>query len=466
MNRASSARKTHARHRLDAWRRDWRHGPTHHRVWALAAPMIASNLTVPLVSLVDSTVAGHLADPQQLGAVAVGSAIYTLPVWMCGFLRMGTTGFAAQAAGRGAGELLRRVLLQSLMLAALLATLVIALMLPLLPWMLALMRPSAALDALATGYVHVRLFGLPAALANYALVGALIGAHRTRSALHMLLVTNLGNIALNLLFVLGLHAGVTGIGAASACGEWMGCLVGLASLRRNLAAWPGHFRLRGLDTLEAWRPLLGVNRDIFLRTLALEAVFFAVTTLGSRLGDTVVAANALLLNGLMLTSFALDGLANAVEALTGHAIGAGDRDALRRALVVAGGWSLLGGLLFAFVFAVGGHLFVDLQTDMPAVRQTAYRSLPFLAVLPLVAVWSYLLDGLFVGATRAREMRDSMLVAALGFAVLALLLVPVAGWGNHGLWVAFLGFMALRGASMGWTARRISQRSGWVAAGG
>jgi MATE family multidrug resistance protein len=209
-----------------------------------------------------------------------------------------------------------------------------------------------------------------------------------------------------------------------------------------------------------WRPLLMVNRDIFVRTLALEGVFFAISLLGARLGDATVAANALLLNGLMLTAFGLDGLANAVEALCGHAIGARDPLALRRALVVAGGWSLLGSVGYALLFALGGHRFVDLQTSLPEVRAVAYRALPWLAALPVVAVWSYLLDGLFIGATRAREMRDGMLVAVALFALLAW---AARGWGNDGLWLAFLAFMAIRGASLGWIAWRLRRRGAWAA---
>ena len=321
---------------------DWRHRPTHRQVWALATPMIAPNLSVPLVTLVDSAVAGHLPHAQQLAAVVVGSAVYTLAVWICGFLRMGTTGFAAQASGRGDGGVLRRVLLQSLLLAALLAVLLIVLALPVLPAVLDLMKPSMALDALALGYLHIRLFGLPAALASYALIGWFIGVQNARVALFILLATNLLNIALNLLFVVGFGWGVPGIALASVCGEWCGVLVGLACAWRELQHHPGRMDGHDLRRWMHWRPLLLVNRDIFVRSVALQAVFFSVTVLDTRIGDAVVAANALLLNGLLLASFALDGLANAVEALSGHAIGAMDSHALRRSLTVAGGWSLLG----------------------------------------------------------------------------------------------------------------------------
>ena len=438
---------------------DWRHLPTHRRVWALATPMMLSNLSVPLVALVDSAVAGHLPAASDLGAVAIGGTVYALPAWSLGFLRMGTTGFSAQAHGAGDGTALRGVLVQALALALLLGLAAWLLLAPLAPQLVALMRPSPELAASSVEYLRWRLPGLPAALVNYALAGWFIGRHATRTTLLLVTVTNLANIALNLWFVLGLGHGVGGIALASALAEWGGALLGLALAGRALAGIGGGFAWRALGRWAQWRSLLAVNRDIFLRTLALQGVFFAVTLLGTRLGDAVVAANALLLNGLLLVAFGLDGLANAVEALSGHAIGAGDAVGLRRALVVASGWALLGSLGFALAFLAGGPGFIALQTDLPEVRATAARALPWLAVLPLVTVWSYLLDGLFVGATRAREMRDTMLVSALAFLALAFAL---RGAGNAGLWLALLGFMAVRGASLGWAAWRIQRRHAWL----
>ncbi|MEO7068224.1 MAG: MATE family efflux transporter [Rhodanobacter sp.] len=444
---------------MHSLRHDWLHRPTHRKVWLLAGPMILSNLTVPLVSLVDSTVAGHLPHAGQLAAVAVGSAVYALPVWVFGFLRMGTIGFAAQASGRADGDALRRLLVQAMLLALGLAGAVLLLALPLLGPLLQLMKPSSTLDALTQTYLHIRLFGLPAALANAALVGWFLGMHNAGMALRVTVVTNLVNIALNLFFVFGLHGGVAGIAVASVCGEWIGVLTGLAAIPRQLLRYPGQLCRGALQSWAAWRPLLTVNRDILIRSLVLQAVFFAVTVLGARLGSGVVAANALLLNGLILAAFALDGLANAVEALTGAAIGAGRRLALRRALVVAGGWSLLGSLLFAAFFGLAGHMFIDVQTNLTNVRAIAYQYLPYLALLPLIGVWSYLLDGLFVGATRAREMRDAMLLAGVIFVLLAF---GLRSWGNHGLWLALLGFMLVRAAAMAWLAQRIANRGGWV----
>jgi MATE family multidrug resistance protein len=208
--------------------------------------------------------------------------------------------------------------------------------------------------------------------------------------------------------------------------------------------------------------LLALNRDILIRTLALHLVFFLVTLQGTRLGDSTVAANALLINGLMLSAFALDGLANAVEALCGHAIGARDGLALRRTLVVAGGWSLLLSGLFAMLLLFAGQPFINLQSDIASVRNLAYSYLPYLAALPLVSVCSYLLDGLFIGATRAREMRDAMLLAVGLSLPLAWLLKDL---GNHGLWLALLTFMLLRSLTLAGFAWRLTRAKAWLRVG-
>ncbi|MDD0977414.1 MATE family efflux transporter [Pseudomonas fontis] len=439
---------------------DWRDRPTHYKVWGLAAPMILSNVSVPMVALVDSAVIGHLPHAHQLGAVAVGGSLYTLLVAVLGFLRMGSTGFAAQAAGRSDGAALRQVLVQGLLLALLFALLLGVLALPFSHLALGLMNPSAALEQSTRDFFQIRLLGLPAALATYALVGWFLGTQNARAPLMILLATNVLNIILNLWFVLGLDWGVMGSARASVIAEWSAALLGLAMTRPSLRAYPGKIAWALLAQWQSWRPLLSVNRDIFIRSLALQGVFFLITVQGARMGEATVAANALLLNGLLLTAYALDGLAHAVEALCGHAIGAGDRQALRRSLTVACGWSLLASVGFALLFLLGGHWFIQLQTDIPSVRETAFVYLPYLALLPLIAVWSYLLDGLFIGATRAREMRNGMLVSvaiALPFAWLA------SGLGNHGLWLAFLLFMALRGVTLGVMGWRLQRSDGWFA---
>ena len=437
---------------------DWRDRLTHRRVWALAAPMILSNISVPLVALVDSTVIGHLPHAHQLGAVAVGASLYVFLAWMMGFLRMGTTGFAAQAAGRGDGTALRQILLQGLLLSVLLSLFLGAIALPFSTLALTVMQPSPELHQLTLDFFYTSLFGLPGALSTYALVGWFLGTQNARAPLGILLTTNLVNIALNLWFVLGLDWGVVGSARASVVAEWSGALLGLWLTRGALRRFPGRVMWQALRVWQNWKPLLGVNRDIFIRSLMLQSVFFLITLQGARLGDATVAANALLLNGLLLAAHALDGLAHAVEALCGHAIGARDRTALRRSMVVASGWSLIASAGFAVLFLFGGHLFIEMQTDIPSVRETAFHYVPYLALLPLIAVWSYLLDGLFIGATRAREMRNAMVISVI-------VALPVA-WamqrlGNHGLWISFLLFMVLRSLTLAAYAWAMQRKDQW-----
>src|SRR5690554_1627379 len=434
---------------LDAWQ----HAETRQRLFALAIPMILSNLSVPLVTLVDSAVVGRLPFAYQLGAVAVGGSIYTMLVWTCGFLRMGSTGFAAQAAGRNDQQALRYILLQSLILVVVLTVLCLAIALPLLPHVLAWMDTSGDLQALAQQYVLIRLYGLPAALVMHVLAGWLLGLQNARAALWMLLLANSVNIVLDIYFVFGLGWGVAGAARASVIAEWSGAVLGLALAWRYVDKGPLLNFWQHVLGWSNWRPLLAVNRDILLRSLALQAVFFTVTFQGARLGDNTVAANALLLNGLLLCSYALDGLAHALEALTGHALGQQDRRALQRALCLVSIYSLLASSIFALLFWLFGDLFVALQTSIQSVQDTAADYLIYLALLPLITVWSYVMDGLFIGATRAREMRNSMLLAVLVCAPVAWLL---QGLGNHGLWIAFLFFMALRAVFLGFTARHLS----------
>ena len=439
----------------------WRHGPTHVRVWALAVPMILSNLTIPLVALVDSAVVGHLPHAHQLGAVAVGAGFYTVLASLATFLRMGTTGFAAQAAGKNDSGAIRRILMQSVALAWMFALVLATVALPLANLAFDIMKPSLELKELAHRFFQIRLLGLPAILMQYAMVGWLLGLQNARAPLAIMLLTNIINVILVTSFVLGLGWDVEGAAIASVCAEWSGVLLGLFLVLKRLGRLSGKTDWYAMQVWASWKPLLQTNRDIFIRSLALQAVFLSITLRGGHLGDATVAANALLLNGLLVCSYALDGLSHAIEALCGHAIGARKRPALRRALVVSGGWAALISVVFSIGFGLFGDLFIAMQTDMAAVRATADDFIPYLALLPVVAVWSYVLDGLFIGATKAREMRNAMLASVA-------LTLPIAlglqGYGNHGLWIALLTFMALRGIMMGLITWSLARKNLWIPA--
>lgn len=416
------------------------------RVWALAWPLLLSNLTAPLLGLVDTAMMGHLDSPAYLAAVALGGNFFMFLYFSFNFLRMGTTGFAAQA--RGGGHPVLEVLVRALLLSALLGALLIGLR----PWLselgLWLLGGNDRVQALAREYIAIRILGAPAALGNFALIGFAIGVHRTRVPLKMTVLMHTANALLDYLLVRVWHFDVRGVAAASATAEYLGLAGGLFWLRAELfgAAW------RALPRKALWKPgpmlrLMAVNRDIFIRSLALLSVFFFFTARGARLGDTILAANSVLLTFQMLLSNTLDGFANAAEALVGEALGAGDQDGLKRAVAATGKWSLIVALLALAVFAAGGNSLIDLLTDLPGVRATAARYLPWMLLLPLTASAGFWLDGVFVGATRAHDMRNTMLAAvALFFALWWL----TRGWGNHGLWLTMNVFMASRGMLMAW----------------
>ena len=292
------------------------------KVWALAAPMVLCNLSVPLVALVDTAVVGHLPHASQLGAVAVGSSWYVLLVGIMSFLRMGTTGFSAQAQGRQDPQALRLIWLQGLLLALALACVLALSAWPLAGVFMHLINPSQALSQATETFFGIRLLGLPAALANYALIGWFLGTQNARVPLLMMLLTNLCNMVLSVVLVWHFDFGVAGAATAAVCGEWLGALLGLYLSAQKLKHLKSTWQWQRLKRWLNWRPLLSVNRDIFVRSLALQGVFLLIALQGARLGESTVAANLLLLNGLVITAYALDGLAHAIEALAGQAIGA------------------------------------------------------------------------------------------------------------------------------------------------
>ncbi|MGI3131370.1 MATE family efflux transporter [Halopseudomonas pachastrellae] len=440
----------------------WRDQATQRTVWAIALPLILSNISVPLVGLVDTAVIGHLDAAYHLGAVAVGSTLFTFVLWAAGFLRMGTTGFAAQASGAENGDELRRVLAQSLWLALLLSLLVLVLREPLLLAGLHYLDSSPALLEQAGLYFHIRLWSLPAALANFVLIGWFIGAQNSRAPFAILLTVNLCNIALDLLLVVWLQWGVAGAAWASVCGDYLGLMLGLVLLQPILRRHPGRFVWSQALGLRGAAPLLRVNRDILIRTLALQSVFYLLVVQGAQLGDEVVAANAVLLNFMLLTSHALDGLAHALEALGGHALGRRDRRQLSAVLVVTAVWSLLLSLGFVLAFMLAGEAIIALLTDLATVRSVAGEYLPWMALMPLVTVWSYLLDGLFIGASRALAMRNAMLLALVCYLPLVWYL---QGLNNHLVWFGFMTFMALRALFLGGWFIWLWRTDRWMPAG-
>ena len=424
------------------------------RIWMLAWPLLLSNITAPLLGLVDTAVVGHLDSPVYLAAVALGSNVFMFLYFSFNFLRMGTTGFTSQA--RGAGEATLVVLLRALLLSTLVGSALILLQPLLSDAALWLLGGSAEVQGLARDYIGIRILGAPAALGNFALIGFAIGLHRTSVPLKMTVLMHSSNVLLDVLLVQVWHFDVRGVAVASAVSEYLGLAGGLFWLRREIfgAAWRA-LPVGALKQVAPMLQLLAVNRDIFIRSLALLTVFFFFTAQGARLGDTVLAANAVLITFLLLLSNTLDGFANAAEALVGDATGRRDRRALGAAVAGTGKWTLIIAAAALLAFVAGGGPLIRLLTDLPGVRDTATTYLPWMLLLPLTASAGFWLDGVFVGATLARQMRNTMMVAtALFFPVWWL----TSGWGNHGLWLAMNLFMASRGVLMGWVwyRRRIS----------
>ena len=421
--------------------------------------MILSNISVPLLGAVDTAVMGHLETPLYLGAVAIGSIIFNFLFMGLYFLRMGTTGLAAQAYGARDENQMRGVLARAAMLALALACLLLALQRPLGQLALTLIAPDPAVIEHSKIYYAIRIWSAPAALVNYALIGWFIGLQDARGALWIMLTINLTNIALDLLFVVGLGMKVAGVALATVFAEYSGLVLASMLAARKLRPFAAPLDRSAILQLEGFVRLLKLNGNIFIRSMALMFAFGFFTAQSARFGPVVLAANAVLMNFQHIMAYALDGFAHAAEALVGKAVGQRDEAGFRTAVRVALQWSLWVAGGFCALYLLGGKPLVRLLTDLPEVREAAFAFLPWLIVTPLVSVWSFLYDGVYVGATRAREMRDTMMLS-LGIYLIAWHLLRDLG--NHGLWLAFLIFMAARGLTMHGWYRHLEKRGGFA----
>jgi len=426
--------------------------PLDRDVWHIAAPMILSNISVPLLGMVDTGVTGHLESPTYLGAVAIGATIFGFLYTGMNFLRMGTTGIAAQRYGANDNDGLRVSLGQAVIVALLIAFALIAAQQPIGQLAMNLIGADGAVETHALQYFSIRIWSAPGTLANFVLIGWFIGLQNARVPLLIFLTINITNIVLDLWFVLSLGMKVDGVALASVIAEYSGLLVGLSFAVRALRQREGRWPFTRLLNVRAYGAFFSLNAHLFMRTMALMFTFGFVTAQGARLGGLFLAANAVLMNLQTLTAFGLDGIAHAAEALVGKAVGEKQRDALEQAVRLTLKWSLKFALGFCAIYAIVGPLLVRLLTDLPEVRETAMQFLPWLIVSPLVSVWSFLYDGVYIGATRAKAMRDIMLISTIAVFLPAWYLLQ--GYGNHGLWLAFTLFMASRGIGMYFGYRR------------
>lgn len=419
---------------------------THRRVLAIALPIVLSNATVPILGAVDTGVVGQLGEAAPIGAVGIGAIILTAVYWMFGFLRMGTVGLTGQARGAGDSAEVAAMLGRALIVGLAGGLALIALQWPLFAAAFAVAPASAEVEGLARDYMSIRVWSAPAAIALYGITGWLIAQERTRAVLAVQLAMNLANIGLDLLFVLGLGWGVDGVAFATLLAEWGGLALGLWLCRDGLAH-PAFRALPRLFDRARLARMAAVNRDILIRSLLLEAIFVSFLFLGAGLGDVTLAANQVLMQFLHITAYALDGFAFAAEALVAQAIGARDRALLRRGALVTSAWGAGSVLVLALAFALFGGAVIDLMTTAPEVRAEARRYLPWMVLAPPIGVAAWMLDGIFIGATRASDMRNMMAVSAGIYALAVLLLLPP--FENHGLWLALLLSFAARGLTLG-----------------
>ncbi len=422
------------------------------RILHLAIPMILSNLTIPLLGLVDTAVMGHLSEPYYLAAVGIGAMIFDLLYWSFGFLRMGTTGLTAQAFGQAKTSDMALVLTRHAMIGLLLGLLFVVLQVPIAKLAFYIIDASPRVTFYAKQYFHYRIWAAPAVMVNLVFIGWFVGLQKPRIPLLLSLVINVIAAVLDLVFVYQFGMTADGVALATVIAQYAGLLLGCYCVYGQLCGSPWRWQQGILFAKNEFKKLFSVNRDIFIRSLTILLLFAFFTREGAQFGAVILAANVVLFNFQDAMSYALDGFANAAEALVGEAMGKQDADLLKQAIAKTGWLSLWVALGFVGVYILFGKPLIHLLTSIANVQQTAYHYLIYLIISPIVSVWCYWLDGIFIGAMRAKAMRNTVLLSALLFAVVFWLTQSLQ---NHGLWLAFLVFMAARGILMAvWLYKR------------
>ena len=427
---------------------------THAAVVRLALPMTLAHMSTPLLGFADAAVIGRLGQPALLGAIAAAAVIFDFVFWALGFLRLGTAGLTAQAVGAGDREAERATLMRALLLALALAALVLLLQRPIAALAFWALDATPAVTEATRAYYDIRIWSAPFTLVNYVVLGAVIGRGRTDIGLVLQVFVNVANILFNVALVALAGLGVRGSATGTLVAEALGTAVGLAVLRRLdgpfLTDW------RRLADAAALRRMIGVNRDIMIRSASLIFAFAFFTAQGARGGDVVLAANAVLMNLFLVSAFFLDGFATAAEQLCGQSLGARDGAGFRRAVALAGLWCLVFAAAVCLLAFAGGGAFIDAVSTSPSVREAARRYLGFAALTPLCGALAFAFDGVFVGATWTRAMRDLMLASLVVYLGLYAALRP---FGNAGLWTALLGFLLARSALQAWRYPALARRT-------
>lgn len=432
-------------------------GLTHSRVLKIAFPIMLANATVPILGLVDTGVVGQLGQAAPIGAVGIGAIILTGIYWMFGFLRMGTTGMVAQALGAKDQREVVALLIRALIIGVGAGLCIIVLQTPLF-WGASQISPaSGEVEGLARQYMQIRVWSAPATIALYGITGWLIAQERTRAVLVLQLWMNGLNIGLDLWFVLGLGWGVQGVALATFLAEWSGLALGLWLCRTAFAGqmwrnWPVVFDKARLKAMAA------VNGDIMIRSFLLQAVFVSFLFFGASFGDVTLAANQILVQFLEIIATMLDGFAFAASSLVGQAMGARERGALRRSVLLSSQWGLICVIGLTIAIWLFGATIVDLMTTSNEVRFEARIYLGYVIAAPLLGVAAFMLDGVFIGATRSKDMRNMMVLSFAVYAISIAVLMPI--YGNHGLWLALLLSFVARGVTLAWRYPALEAQAG------
>ena len=419
---------------------------THKRILQIALPIVLSNATVPILGVVDTGVVGQLGQAAPIGAVGIGAIILTAFYWIFGFLRMGTAGLTAQATGAEDDAEVAALLSRALLIGFGAGAVMIVGQIPLF-WLAFKVSPaSPEVEILARQYMQIRVWSAPATIGLYGIIGWLIAQERTRGVFAIQVLMNGLNISLDILFVLHFDFGVAGVGWATFIAEWSGLALGLWLCRDAFSGSAWRDKARVFDRARLIR--MGVvNTDILIRSVLLQAIFVSFLFWGADFGDVQLAANQILLQFLNVTAYALDGFAAAAESLVGQALGAKNIARLRRGAILTSVWGAVICVGLALVFAVFGPAIIDTMTTAPDVQATARNYLPYMVAAPIVGVAAWMLDGIFIGATGSRDMRNMMVISAVAYFVAVIPLMWA--FGNHGLWIGLLLSFVVRGVTLG-----------------
>lgn len=421
----------------------------HKKILLLTLPMVLSNITIPLLGLVDTAVIGHLEQAWFLGGVAVGNMMINIIMWLFGFLRMSTTGMTAQAYGARDNSKQVELLLQGLFLAIVLGLFLLIISKPISTFVLSFNTASDEIKFYANQYFLIRILSTPAALSNLVIIGWLLGRQRVKQTMYLLVLTNFINIVLDIIFVIILKWQVIGVAFASVIADYIGFILALYFVY-NTWSLINIFKFKKF--IIGIEKLFQLNFDIFLRSICLQLVFSFMIFYGSSLSDNIAAANAVLMSFLMLVSYAIDGFAYTMEALVGEAIGGKNKHQLVNSMLVITFWSVLIALFLTFVFTFNGERIINLISSIENVQMTAMEYLPWLTIFPIVSIWCFLLDGIFVGAAKGRQMRNSMVIASSSFFITWFI---TQSYANHALWGAMLIFMAVRAVILSLNLKKI-----------